>query len=90
MTQEQKRIAIAEAFGMTGWEEARALPDYFNDLNAVHELELILTDEEHLTFRKKLWDIAITLGHDDVWDRHFISPTAAQRAEALGKTLNLW
>jgi len=112
LTQEQKRIKLAEA---AGWRkeyihsngvdddvwihptsgkcwlaEMSVLPDYFNDLNAVHELESKLTHQQHLTYRKKLWDIAITRGPDDVWDRHYISPTAAQRAEALGLTLNLW
>jgi len=120
LTQEQKRIKLAEAAGWKGisktylegyapWRpvayEKRInktpvkefhnipldpLPDYFSDLNAVCELESKLTHQQHLTFRKKLWDIAITLGPDDVWDRHYISPTAAQRAEALGLTLNLW
>jgi hypothetical protein len=66
------------------------LPDYFACLNACYSIEQSLTWSQHLTFRKKLWDIAITLGPDDVWDRHYISPTAAQRAEAIGRTLSLW
>lgn len=66
------------------------LPDYLNDLNAVHELEEKLNDEEHLWFRMKLWDVVIESTNEDRWDRSFISATAAQRCEALLKTLNLW
>jgi hypothetical protein len=66
------------------------IPNYFKDLNAVHKLEKLLTDEQHFAFRMNLWNITIELGEDDVWDRHFISATATQRCEAIGKTLNLW
>jgi len=66
------------------------IPKYFEDLNAVHKLEKLLTDEQHLAFRMNLWDITVVVGEDDVWDRHFISATAIQRCEAIGKTLDLW
>ena len=61
------------------------LPDYINDLNAMHEAEKVLMD------------------YCDGWEdychkikRHFVTSdgairaTAAQRAEAFLKTLNLW
>lgn len=69
---------------MTGWGEARALPDYFNDLNAIHELEKVLNSEQESDYWEHLMQ-----AHE------YIQPwagcaTAAQRAEALGKTLNLW
>jgi hypothetical protein len=85
MTQEQKRIAIAEAFGMTGWEEARALPDYFNDLNAVHELESKLPAGKWTRYCQYLAELS-------GGSRRFVSVHSAahHRAEALGKTLNLW
>jgi hypothetical protein len=66
------------------------LPDYLNDLNAMHEAEKVLTWQHHLTFREQLWDLVITLGPEDTWGRQFISATAAQRAEAFLRTLNLW
>lgn len=66
------------------------IPDYLNDLNAVHELEKNLTDEEHLCFRVKLWDMVIESTDECRWDRNFISATAAHRCKALLKTLNLW
>jgi hypothetical protein len=101
MTQEQKRIKIAEACGMTGWHEARSLPDYFNDLNAVHELEeRLLSGEANYSQRNYYSSIlgSITgndngrgwkpLSNDDCF--LILHATAAQRAEAFGKTLSLW
>jgi hypothetical protein len=84
MNEEQKRIKIAEACGMTGWQEARSLPDYFNDLNAVHEIEKMLNSKQESAYWEHLMQ-----AHE------YIQPwagcaTAAQRCEALGKTLNLW
>jgi hypothetical protein len=66
------------------------LPDYLNDLNAMHEAEKGLTDEQHLTFRVRLWEISVADAPDDLWDRRYVSPTAAERFEAFGRTLNLW
>jgi hypothetical protein len=97
MTQEQKRIKLAEAFGMTGWEEARALPDYFNDLNAVHDLRAKLTDRQREVFSHYLayselpdegYIGYIELPPIDAFD--VINSPADVQAEALGKTLNLW
>ena len=101
MTPEQQRIAIAEACGWKrddslftrsqGWRGPQGQwysplpPDYLNDLNAMHEAEKVLMD------------------YCDGWEdychkikRHFVTSdgairaTAAQRAEAFLKTLNLW
>lgn len=85
MTQEQKRIKLAEAFGMTGWEEARALPDFFNDLDAVHELEKALTYEQQCFYCDIL---KMVVGGPAYMPA--VRASAAQRCEALGKTLNLW
>lgn len=62
--------------------------DYLNDLNAMHEAEKVLTDEQ-------LADMAETLGVDaddapaDSW-RLLLRATAAQRAEAFLKTIFKW
>jgi hypothetical protein len=98
MTQEQRRIKLAEAFGMTGWEEARALPDYFNDLNAVHDAVLNLPQGiRDNTYTSSLAIICGFNAHGFAsWSElhagrfEVINATASQRAEALGKTLNLW
>jgi hypothetical protein len=99
---EQQRIAIAEACGWVrefdgNYEEPEwywippndpdgdsELPDYCNDLNAMHEAENVLTNEQWWLFVEFLTEIrggGVAL---------CISATAAQRAEAFLKTLNLW
>lgn len=106
MSPEAQRIAIAEACGWyrapyeDSWYESawrkgselvgeHALPDYLNDLNAMHDAEKVLLE----TTKKGDWrgwdSIRINLeemvGKDDVFHA-----TAAQRAEAFLRTLNLW
>jgi hypothetical protein len=63
-------------------------PDYFNDLNAAHKLEKVLiargglpTYEHFLRFNE--------INDSEYWYGS-IHATAAQRAEAIGKTLGLW
>lgn len=120
MTQEEKRIKLAEAAGWTptpwgAWTQARSgipstecpshaeLPDYFNDLNAVHELEKELTKDQQSTFAYKLNMLHPTADitypdpdmsgyRKELFAEAFdlMHATAAQRAEAIGLTLNLW
>jgi hypothetical protein len=101
MTIEQKRIKLAEAGGWTeisDWKAAgingkhpteswvEVIPDYFYDLNAVHELEKILTLSQFWSYADRLNAMVDgSKGKDS-----YISATAAQRAEALGLTLKLW
>jgi|LakMenE18May11ns_1017448.scaffolds.fasta_scaffold9613484_3 hypothetical protein len=84
MTEQEKRIKLAEAQGLTGWEEARCLPNYFSDLNAVHELEKTL--QHYGVFVDRLAEI---MGQPRQGIM-LVNATAAQRSEALGLTLNLW
>jgi hypothetical protein len=90
---EQINQRIAEA---CGWKPAprgrwklnehveRFRPDYLNDLNAMHEAERTMGDPQ-------LWDEYQSYLSDAMrnigWIYH---ATAAQRAEAFLKTLNLW
>ncbi len=63
------------------------LPDYLNDLNAVHELEEKLTPLQWNDYANKLiqyWEAGGTRFAGA------IHATAAHRCEALLKTLNLW
>lgn len=60
------------------------LPDYLNDLNAMHEAEKVLDGMCQLNYLGKLHE-----------NNHYCSwggtcATASQRAEAFLKTLNLW
>jgi hypothetical protein len=64
-----------------------ALPDYLNDLNAMHEAEKILNHVKAAEYARMLTFIA--------WqsEQPVFAPmtaTAAQRAEAFLRTLNLW
>jgi len=59
------------------------LPDYLNDLNAMHEAELTLTDEQWERYWHELNGIVLGV-------LYLPRATAAQRAEAFLKTLNLW
>ena len=104
MTPEQQRIAIADASGwrrigteknlpLYGWIEqgpCEEIPDYLNDLNAMHEAEKVL--EADRATGKGGWSDYNT------W-LQFISDrdgkpkwhaTAAQRAEAALRTLGKW
>ena len=109
MTQEQKRILIAEA---CGYEERGGgpegiyythddrdgeflvdnLPDYFNDLNAMHEAEkMILKNADTGYVYDCELNIEVGAFEDGVVNYMKLwHATAAQRAEAFGRTLELW
>ena len=106
MTQEEKRFKLAQyAFSQIQdqkWALVKALADYFNDLNAMHELEKVLTDKQARTYAYTLYDLANGFQFDgDPWTPDIfeasmdgvagmVRTTAAQRAEAIGLTLGLW
>lgn len=85
MTQEQKNEKIAETCGYKiGYRDPEVwhpLPNYFEDLNAMHEAEKTIK----VTDKWRVYKYTLNLMPID--DIH---ATAAQRAEAFGKTLNLW
>jgi hypothetical protein len=128
MTQEQKRIKLAEAAGwkpdddgagLNTWEASYCgsrlyglkprfgaegivvsyivdclVPDYFNDLNAVHELEQ-QTWSKKWNLRDDFCDhLALIIdpvhGYTGLTVNDALQATSAQRSEALGLTLNLW
>ncbi len=62
---------------------------YLNDLNAMHEAEKVLTIEDFTEYVRRLHLITKC---DDMWkhNRAYTSATAAQRAEAFLRALNLW
>lgn len=60
------------------------LPDYLNDLNAMHEAEKTLTDKQYELFALHLGPLTSQR------KREYISSTAAQRAEAFLKTIGKW
>lgn len=99
MTPEQQRIKIAEACGWWGNCKENCMqppnctdmyceiPNYCNDLNAMHETEKFLTNDQWLDYDLELMVIT---NCDDIVQKKRISATAKQRAEAFLRTLNLW
>jgi hypothetical protein len=94
---QQIRIAEACGFDKSHWLELKGnivfgtsgiLPDYPNDLNAMHEAEKTLSKND----RQKYLDILADAPRDDMYQTwaDSVFTTAAQRAEAFLKTLNLW
>jgi hypothetical protein len=100
MTPKEQRIAIAEACGWEPYDRNGrlvlfGLPDYLNDLNAMHEAEKILLPPGggKTTYSKHLADIVC--GYGSKWgnreDLFFVAhATASQRAEAFLKTIGKW
>ena len=98
MNKIKQRIAIAKAcrwepetFGPDWWQSESKMPDYPNDLNAMHEAEKVLRDKWDSYFG----ELISIRSRDALKSQHpaDLSPagaTAAQRAEAFLKTLNLW
>ena len=94
MTDQQQRIRIAKACGFdeSHWLElgggivfgtSGSLPDYPNDLNAMHEAEVVIIKSGYTAIRT----------YEDLLQKqiaNIIFATAAQRAEAFLRTLNLW
>lgn len=99
MTDEQINRAIAEACGWTDGVERyvqnlplmKTVPDYCNDLNAMHEAEKMLDYEQCEVFSDRVADIVQAVNHemDYPFPWHFarIHATARQRAEAFLWTL---
>jgi len=112
MTDEQQRIAIAEACGWNSksdfqinanlryhatWVESENrgffIPDYPNDLNAMHEAEKMLTTKQKQRYATALSDALSDSAPTDschtVWS-DTIHTTAHQRAEAFLRTIGKW
>jgi len=76
-------------------ENSRQVPDYLNDLNAMHEAEKVLSAGQINTYLGHLYKYAkVATADSNPWEiivaRVAVHATAAQRAEAFLRTLNLW
>lgn len=106
MTPERQREVIAEwcgwKQGQCGWwegpsnQETPHLPDYLNDLNEMHEAWCKLSPLKKHKFQVELWNV-INRDHPyakrNEWvrlDELSSNATAAQRAEALLRTIGKW
>ena len=93
MKPEQQRIAIAEACGWKpdkrglGWLSPHGYyapePDYLNDLNAMHEAEKVLNQEQKEDY------FFIIFNFYGNWPKA-IQATAAQRARAFLRVIEKW
>lgn len=90
MSPEQKRIAIAracgwraETYGPSWCESETKMPDYLNDLNAMHEAEIQLKAEDNHAYGCYCSELYEKYGNT-------VSLTAAQRCEAFLKTIGKW
>ena len=94
MNPEHQQVAIAEACGRVQRADgfwfpegkyygSQGIPNYVNDLNAMHEAEKVLT-------WKNQKDYAAALGRS--YDGSFlhVTATAKQRAEAFLRTIGKW
>jgi hypothetical protein len=93
MTNQQINRAIAEA---CGWKESveryvqnlplmKAPPDYCNDLNAMHEAEKTLTDDQFKWYTHWVEKLMPETKY-----RCYLCATASQRAEAFVRSLGKW
>jgi hypothetical protein len=98
MTPQQQRIAIAEACGWkwailwtgelhgkpTGEQGPfRQVPDYLNDLNAMHQAEKVLTGEQVDAY---VTTLCLAVQPEPMLH----AATATQRAEAFLRTIGKW
>jgi len=103
MTKELQNIALIEAFPsvlklVNGFatfyfylnnEEWIECDDLIECLDAVHEAEKTLTDEQFESYRWMLWDLC-KKSEVSAWNRAYLCATAQQRAEALLRTIGKW
>ena len=104
MKKDLQRIAIAESMGWVrishdqdGWKlphhrlprMVHHLPDYLNDLNAMHEAEKVFDESKISSFCMILSNM-LPLHTPEKIGTWVFHATASQRAEAFLKTLDLW
>jgi len=107
MTDHEINIAIAEACGwkhdtLGKWKKGAMIapdgmpdfpPNYCTDLNAMHEAEKTLTDDELSRFHGLLdsvMDKAPRRNKNISWHAHRETAAAPQRAEAFLRTIEKW
>lgn len=95
MTNKQINAAIAKLCGLEvqpqdsfGFKGFNHIPDYCNDLNAMHEAEQALAPKNWNRFSETWWNYYHHLLDGDV--QKIIHATARQRAEAFLRTLGKW
>jgi hypothetical protein len=97
MTDEQINAAIAEAcgweeesFGPSWYESSSKMPNYCNDLNAMHEAEKALYARDFIAYTVFIDNLTEVCSRAHKISAYRESATASQRAEAFLKTINKW
>lgn len=71
--------------GVPNWD---GVPDYLNDLNAMHEAEETLTRKQLVDYCN--FQLRTSTGEGCVTEYKMIRASAVQRAEAILRTVNKW
>jgi hypothetical protein len=66
------------------------IPDYCNDLNAMHEAEKVLTEHQWDEYEKVLRLVCDGCSYYEGAGKELLHATAKQRAEAFLRTLGKW
>lgn len=93
---------VAERYESNGWDftglhplhtphsNRHFVPDYLSDLNAMHEAEKVLNTDQQLRYGNDLIDVCDRDRPKAANTFNLFRATAAQRAEALLRTLEKW
>ena len=88
---EDSRQVLVMRGRLNGSREADIrVPNYLDDLNAMHAAWCTLSETQHYVFRRHLQYISGRDGKLDGPCRSVCNATAAQRAEAFIRTLGKW
>jgi hypothetical protein len=69
-----------------GW-----IPDYLNDLNAMHEAEKVLSEKQWVEYEEEIRTVVLGgIRLVSQWTKADIHATAAQKSKAFLRTLGLW
>jgi hypothetical protein len=67
------------------------LPDYLNDLNAMHEAEKVLIEKQWVQYEEEIRTVVLGgIRLVSQWTKADIHATAAQKSKAFLQTLGLW
>jgi hypothetical protein len=72
------------------WDKQAHIPDYLNDLNAMHEVEKLLTQEHYDAYADWLWEL-VDSGTIAYPNKLIVAmATARQKAEAFLRAIGKW
>jgi hypothetical protein len=82
---------VSRGYTPTPGAHKKHLPNYLNDLNAMHEAEKVLTDDQWPIYRDEIRLVVLgPIRMVSDWCKSDIHSTASQRAEAFLRTIGKW